>query len=276
MGTDIHLAAEARNDEGEWEFVPGPIIECWACSGTGRKRVYDRDAGTYSFTNDPCMWCTNDGRGEPGLSDASYYRRIYVEPGKTRDTWFSERSYVTFAILGNVRNGHGFAGVETHAPLPYISSDRGIPDDVTPETLDVLSGEHSATWVTMAEIIDYDWKQQIHQSGVITLRAYAALRGTGAAPRNWSGGIDGPNIATVTTQQADAILARHPLPLVAVPSEPNPFLDDGDPIDGIRYYVRYRWTEPLERYTEMFLQRMRELASVVGEHECRLVMDFDS
>ena len=36
MGTDIHLAAEVMNDEGKWEVLPGPVIKCWSCDGTGK------------------------------------------------------------------------------------------------------------------------------------------------------------------------------------------------------------------------------------------------
>ena len=256
-------------------FIPGPVIDCWACEGTGIGRKFVERVRVP--TGEVCSWCTNDGSSpEYDGDDGSYYRQKYVEPGKTRDRWWSDRSYRVFAILGNVRNGHGFAGVETHEPLPYISDCRGVPDDATPETLDVLSNEHSASWCTMEELMAYDWKQPIHQVGVVSIQAYASLRGTGAAPEHWSGGISGPNIVTLMPLAADVILATHPLELTTGAPEPHPLRDDAVPIDGIRYYVQYRWTDDLESYTGNFMERMRMLAGHVGERETRLIFDFDS
>ena len=40
------------------------------------------------------------------------------------------RSYNTFAMLANVRNGTGFAGVRTSTGFPVIHEPRGLPDDL--------------------------------------------------------------------------------------------------------------------------------------------------
>ena len=40
------------------------------------------------------------------------------------------RSYNTFAMLANVRNGRGFAGVRTSTGFPVIHEPRGLPDDL--------------------------------------------------------------------------------------------------------------------------------------------------
>jgi len=275
MGTDIHLAAEVRNDEDEWEFVPGPIIDCVMCDGTGMKSSWDNGLKTHSPT-EKCMWCCTTPDDEEDLFDREYTLRRYVGPGKRRDNWYSDRNYVVFAILGNVRNGHGFAGVYTHDPIPFISSDRGIPDDATPQALAELSGDHSPTWCTLAEIMDYPWRAPIHRGGVITIQEYARVRGTGAPPNSWSGGISGQGIVTVTPPAADAILARYPLALTTGQNSPSPFHDDSEPINGTRYYVNYEWDDTLADTTQHFLDRMKMLAMEVGEHECRLIMDFDS
>jgi len=275
LGTDIHLAAEARDDEGNWVFVPGPVIDCWACDGTGMKTTWEERTKVHS-TTEVCRWCCTTPEDEDDLFDRQYTARKYVSPGKVRDSWYSDRNYVVFAILGNVRNGHGFAGVYTHDPLPFISDGRGVPDDATPGALAWLSSEHSATWCSLAEIMDYPWRAPIHRGGVITIQQYARLRGTGDAPGNWCGGIDGRGIMTVTPRAADAILALHPLALTAGSEPTSPFRDDSEPIEGIRYYVNYEWDTTLADTTQHFLDRMKMLAMEVGEHECRLIMDFDS
>lgn len=313
MGTDIHLSAEVKNPEtGAWEFLPGPTIECWSCDGTGIAQRYERPAeGGPSIrvnqTDDegnprPCSYCTNDGTTseydgtEDGESDRAYYRRRYVGVGFTRDTWYSDRSYVAFAILGNVRNGHGFAGIETHVPLPFISDNRGVPDDATPETLDILSNEHSETWCTLDEVLSYDFDQPIHQSGVIGLDVYAKLREGNKAPDSWSGGISGQGVVTVTEQAADALLAQLPIGELtsgddtgvagALSSAPHTTRTDnavdmmfggrGQEIGGTRYYVRYHWTDKLTEYTEGLRARMDMLREAAAGRECRLIFDFDS
>ncbi len=298
MGTDIHMSAEVRNSEtGAWEFLPGPVIECWSCDGTGfatrweeRKRVpWINDDGTRK----PCGWCTNDGMTPEYEGDTGeYYRERYVEPGKTRDHWYSDRNYVMFAILGNVRNGSGFAGVETFVPLPSISDGRGIPDDATPETLQILSDEHSGTWCTLDEVDAYDWDQDIQQSGIIGLDVYAQLREGNKSPDSWSGGISGQGIVTVTMQAADALLAQQPAAALTAGGDGGALKSDanirgGAPADmlfggggmnigGTRYYVKYRWVEKLDESTAGFRKRMELLHAAVGDRECRLVYDFDS
>jgi len=247
VGTDIHFAAEVKNDEGNWEFIPGPIIECWACDGTGVARHQP---------GKPC-WSCNSDPAERDEFDRDYLEARYVQPGKVRDTWYSDRNYAVFAILGNVRNGRGFAGVYTHDPLPWISDSRGIPENATPETLAVLSDEHSGTWCTLAEVLAYDWHRPIHRGGVISLAQYAECKRTGQRPDSWSGGISGGNNVTVSPEQADRFLA-------------------GSNTGGMTVHVNYEWDDTLDDFTSVFRDRMKMLAMEVGERECRLIFDFDS
>jgi hypothetical protein len=157
-----------------------------------------------------CRYCTNNQFDDPGANlnedDLAFYRRRYgVGPGKIRDTWYSDRNYTVFAVLGNVRNGFGFASIET----PVIADHRGVPDDTTSETLALLSGEHSETWCTLDEVEAYDWTQDVYDSGVISLNEYAKLREGNQAPQSWSGGISGAGIVTLTTQAADTSLTEY-------------------------------------------------------------------
>lgn len=45
------------------------------------------------------------------------------------------RSYNTFAMLANVRNGRGFAGIKTSDGFPYIHEPRGLPSDLKDPSL---------------------------------------------------------------------------------------------------------------------------------------------
>ena len=62
-----------------------------------------------------------DKYGE-GVADVSY-----------EDRWYSDRNYDLFAILADVRNGHGFAGVATGEGFTPIADPKGIPADCDPQ-----------------------------------------------------------------------------------------------------------------------------------------------
>ena len=90
-----------------------------------------------------------------------------IDAEHRRGEWYSNRNYLVFAMLADVRNGYGFAGTPTHSPIVPISEPRGVPDDITAETLAILSEEHSASWMMLNEILDYDWSQPIEREGTV-------------------------------------------------------------------------------------------------------------
>lgn len=54
------------------------------------------------------------------------------------------RSYNTFAMLANVRNGRGFAGIKTSDGFPYIHEPRGLPADLKePSHMSLVEVEES-------------------------------------------------------------------------------------------------------------------------------------
>jgi hypothetical protein len=93
-----------------------------------------------------------------------YYSEYPDEPEwevTLENEMFSERNYFLFAILANVRN-------QDHLMIP-ISTTRGLPDDVSPK-IKILSDyegidAHSHSWLTVKEIIDYDWDRESIYNG---------------------------------------------------------------------------------------------------------------
>ena len=75
-------------------------------------------------------------------------------------TW-CHRNYNLFAILADVRNGIGFAGIDTGEGFIPISAPKGLPDDVTAEVKQWSDGwgvdGHSHSFLTLAEIFEFDW-----------------------------------------------------------------------------------------------------------------------
>lgn len=70
-----------------------------------------------------------------------------------------DRNYWAFAVLADVRNGIGFAGIKTGSPVTPIAPPRGLPDDRAEIAGDL--GDHSYSWVTLAELRSVDLDQQV-------------------------------------------------------------------------------------------------------------------
>lgn len=107
------------------------------------------------------------------------------------------RDYNSFAILANVRNGYGFAGCDTGDELQFISLPRGLPVDLSFELNDKLQneketdffwlGDHSFSWVTLQEMLDYPYAGEIVTRGLVTAEQAKKYKLTGEAPKTWCG-----------------------------------------------------------------------------------------
>ncbi len=84
--------------------------------------------------------------------------------GILSDQPYHGRNYDLFAILANVRNGRGFAGIKTGEGFNPISEPKGLPEDVSPEVKqssdDWDVDGHSHSWHTVADLINYNWHQE--------------------------------------------------------------------------------------------------------------------
>lgn len=187
MGSDIHLIVEARTGvESRWEQVEI----------------------TY-----PCPSCGSSGKSEHNAD-----KKCWNCNGSGKASGYDDRSYDTFAILANVRNGYGFAGVPTGRGFVPISEPRGLPQDSTfeeerDEYGDLVHwlGDHSRSWLTLAELLAYNWTQQTtEKQGVVPISEYAKWKAEGGGwPKGgWSGGITGPMIFMVSNALADALVAE--------------------------------------------------------------------
>lgn len=93
--------------------------------------------------------------------------------GDWNDDPLENRSYAYFGWIADVRN---------YSQVPPISPPRGVPDDMSPETKKSFEGwdidAHSASWLTVDEILAVDFDQVIEDRRV--------TRQTG--PNSWNGG----------------------------------------------------------------------------------------
>lgn len=76
-----------------------------------------------------------------------------------------DRNYTLFAILAGVRGG---------GEITPIAEPRGLPTDLDPRPFadDECEpyGDHSFSWLTLAELRAFNWSQQVPHQGVIPLR----------------------------------------------------------------------------------------------------------
>jgi hypothetical protein len=233
MGTDIHLAVEVYDeDEEQWEPLPPPPEPCFCISD--------------GHPSPGCYWCK--GTGEETLSG-----------------WYGHRNYLAFAILADVRNGAGFAGVYTHEPIEPIDVPRGMPDErITGATWDALSHEHSLTWVTLEEVETYDYDQPLQRGGVVELDHYRETLALGKPPEHWCGGISGHNIVVIDEAQAKDLIHD------AV----SPFAES---LAGKGIHVQARWTQAsLRESAGGLIEAAQKIRAAAGDRKCRLIMDFDS
>lgn len=185
--------------------------------------------------------------------------------------WCSDRNYVLFAALADVRNGFGFAGREIFKPLQPLTDGRGLPKDFKldvedphddefcpPQAHGVWLGEHSYTWCTLAEVLAYDWDQPLTAIGVVSRDEYAVWKEEGR-PKSWRSWISGPGVKIVPLEE----------------------FEQTTDTDESRHYTQVQWSKPLRESVSSFLRELDILKAHAEKHgrklsEIRLVMGFDS
>ena len=113
---------------------------------------------------------------------------------------YDNRNYNLFAILADVRNGYGFAGCITGDKFEPIAYPKGLPDDMDPDTAGYLSDEHTPSWLTLQELLEYDWSRKHKSCGYVGVKDYLDVI-LGKAPNSWCGGIGGPKIAIISEDE---------------------------------------------------------------------------
>lgn len=214
----------------------------------------------------------------------------YDEPGYDRDTDPTGRHYDLFALLADVRNGSGFAGVYRHEPVDALFADRGLPEEYADPAQaydenineafrkvftggDPWLGDHSFTWATLTELLAVPWDTEFSSGGVVGPGGFKEWQETGR-PSSWSGGISGGGIETHRDPEKYARM-----------------LDNGE----IRYregtekgfyggaldfcFVTWKW-RPLEENTFRTWIEGPVMASLAEEYggtdNIRIIMGFDS
>lgn len=228
MGCDIHMYVEKKKADGTWKAMD--------------------------------KWVEEAEDDEPSYWNADYNSLVY-----------NGRNYNLFAILANVRNGYGFAGCDTGEGFVPISEPKGLPDDVTEEVKRCSDqwdcDGHSHSYLTLKELLDYDWLQTATLRGVIRIGEYEKWRYWKGQPSgSWCGGISGHNVKMVSNEEADHILA----------TRKDVTNDNFIP----RYYTKVSWEKLYVSCCERFyidtLGKLQEMSDDGEGRDVRVVFWFDN
>lgn len=248
MGTDIHMAAEVRKN-GKWHLVTECVFPHYDFD-------YNKEKGKLEFkVSDKKTFCPYDNR-----------------------------NYDLFAMLADVRNGFGFAGCVTGEHINPISKPKGYPEDMCDELRSDLgehdddwwdseeydkrphlSDEHSGSYLTLKELLAYDWTQGHCTQGYLSKEEYASSIYRGEHPNSWCGGVGGKGVVHVSEETMRKIIEG------TYPVKPDE-----------QYYVFC--TFPSETYAkkagefyDLTIPALKTLIPEGGtEEDVRIVFDFDS
>lgn len=257
MGCDIHIYVEKKNNtirqsmSGGKLYVPVAVFEPWIAV----KGINDLTVQEYT------RWAEQDGE------DSYWGKRLQeVKKGSYCDWIYDGRNYDLFAMLANVRNGAGFAGIKTGDGFNIIAEPKGVPMDmskiIAADYEEWMGDAHSASWLTLKELKEFNWKQTTKHSGVINIEQYADYVKLGH-PTTWSGDVSGGKVKYLSLDEANEYLKG------------KKELDD-----EFNHYVRVDWTEKYSESAGDFLDfsipELEKLSLSEDQDDVRIVFWFDN
>ena len=122
------------------------------------------------------------------------------EPKKTARLDFG-RNYCAFAILADVRNYDG------ERRLVPIASPRGLPDNISSKGKSACDGDHSETYLTIKDFVNYDWTQTAKRGGYVTAEVFEKwdrMKEWEPRPEEWCQGVGGGNVVILPAEEVRA------------------------------------------------------------------------
>lgn len=165
-----------------------------------------------------------------------------------------ERDYAFFAAIGNVRNGHGVAGIKNFEPLEPLSNCRGVPDDFIDK--ECLSYGHSSSYITLKDLEKVNLDDYIvEREGYVSEESYRKYKQTGHYVE-YCGMLSGHNIVKLSEEEYKKYQTS--------------------PKDKV--YIKTKWKDDSLRYKlnklKDFMNLYRKWYDKTGER-VRFVFDFD-
>lgn len=209
--------------------------------------------------------------------DEDGWLSTYDNSGKLKNhAFYHGRNYSLFAILADVRNGFGFAGVDTGDALVPICQPKGLPENASEEVITMASyygGDgRSHSWLTVREIQEYDWTQVAVKRGVVSPAEYARYLLVGE-PRAWVGAAVGGAVRNVSNREMEAEILQGADRAISWVDFRRLAADQSQ----TEVYTQVSWEVPYYDCATVFLsQTLPRLWRLGGPDDVRIVFFFDN
>jgi hypothetical protein len=206
---------------------------------------------------------------------------------KYDDRVYSDRNYDLFAILADVRNGYGFAGVPTGVGFIPISKPRGLPADVSDRIREEAESwgcdGHSHSFHTVAQLMAYDWTQATVKLGVVSAAEFMDWdrydRGQGKGPDNYAGSVSGAFVKHIPIEEMETITREWRQKLDALRGQKEAWEAIASKFESLYEYTytQVSWGTAYCERAQNFLARVLPRLWRIGKPEdVRIVFWFDN
>lgn len=197
-------------------------------------------------------------------------------------SFYHDRNYNLFAILADVRNGRGFAGIKTGEGFEPIEAPRGLPDDVCDELRAESeqwgSDGHSHSHFTVAELMAYDWTQTSKLCGVVDGVEFERWsrydRGQGEGPQSYCGDVTGPSVQMLSEAEMRRACSKA---IKEIENLPHQKKQEALGQKLCNLYTHVEWELPYYKSAGQFLGHTLPRLWRLGAHDdVRIVFWFDN
>lgn len=193
--------------------------------------------------------------------------------------FYSCRNYGLFAILADVRNGRGFAGIKTGEGFNPIADPRGVPSDCCEEFRkeqdNYGSDGHSHSYFTVSELMAYDWTQVTCLQGYVDGKNFEEFerwkKKDGESPSEYCGMVSGQFVTHISNDEMRAVITQKIGDKRG--SEWQQAVETLDP----HCYTLVEWTQPYYKCCKEFLgETLPRLWQLGKPDDVRIVFFFDN
>lgn len=187
---------------------------------------------------------------------------VWVEK---KGDFYDGRNYNLFSVLAGVRNRHEI--------IP-ICEPRGLPEDVSESVREDECYDHSHSWLTLAELMAFDWTQTATLSGFVNGPEFYCWSGykreRWEGPDSYCQGVGGGNTMHVSEAEMVRLIDEATKGLNYGPAR--------QAVEALNYcYCRVEWKCPYWRFASDFLgSTMPQLWRLGSPEDVRIVFWFDN
>lgn len=270
MGCDIHSFAEVRK-EGKWVKVgkvfPNPYhdperpnsVEEDGFEWNAKLTDHPYDCRNYDMF--AILANVRNGRGFAGCDTGDGFRPIAMPRGMPKDMSDEVMAEYTLQVLPDdhhLQDKRGYCTLEDARHWVQNKYSRWVERDI------IVTGPdwHSASWLTLRELEEYDWDQTTKHRGYVYPDEFTLFLKNGK-PDSWCGDSFGPK--KVSNSEMKQLIKDGKANGGWMSKTPN------------KYITQVEWEEPYRESAKDFLETvLPELRKLGGPDDVRIVFFFDN